>query len=81
MFGEVVCWVGFLTNSLANFVLCKTLGSHRTWQRLLQISFLLVKSLGKNWAVFIGVSQMSNDCNLVNYDVYIYILCTVLIGF
>lgn len=21
--------------------------------------------------VFIGVSQMSNDCNLVNYDVYI----------
>ena len=31
----------------------------------------LVKSLGKNWAVFIGVSQMSNDCSLVNYDVYI----------
>ena len=36
-----------------------------------QVLFL-VKSLGKNWAVFIGVSQMSKDCNLVNYDVYIY---------
>lgn len=63
--------MGFLTNSLANFVLCKTLGVTDGLGRGCFRFPFFGEIFGEELGRFIGVSQMSNDCNLVNYDVYI----------